>query len=194
MIYLKRFFMPKYALFHSCFLLLLSLLLVTPATADYLEVEWIELIPEHDLEALMNPPEWLDEMEDESMEGQISMQMSAVLEQAHDSRYHEALVSTKTREEFNLRKIKIPGFIVPLEHNAKQEVTRFFLVPYFGACIHVPPPPPNQIIYGRHDAGIRQDNLYDPFWLEGTLETSLVENDMATSAYSMTVDRAYAYE
>lgn len=176
--------------------LLLALLLVWPlsATASYQELDWIELIPEDDLEALMNPPEWLDELEDDSLEGQLSMQMSMVMEQAHDSRYHEALVSTKTREEFDQRKVRIPGFIVPLEHNAKQEVTRFFLVPYFGACIHVPPPPPNQIIYGRHDAGIRQQNLYDPFWLEGTLETSLVENDMATSAYSMTVDRAYAYE
>ena len=66
-------------------------------------------------------------------------------------------------------------------------ITEFFIVPFFGACIHVPPPPPNQIIYVKYPQGFKLEELYYPFWLSGMLKTSLVENDMATAAYAMDV-------
>ena len=47
--------------------------------------------------------------------------------------------------EYLGKRIVLPGFIVPTAYNEEREVTEFFLVPFFGACIHVPPPPPNQI-------------------------------------------------
>ena len=87
--------------------------------------------------------------------------------------------------------ISIPGFIVPLEFDDELIVTEFFLVPYFGACIHVPPPPPNQIIYVKYAKGLELKTLYDPFWIYGTLKTSTVENDTATASY--TIDMA-SYE
>ena len=48
-------------------------------------------------------------------------------------------------EEYNGKQVKLPGFVVPLEYSDKGRVKEFLLVPYFGACIHYPPPPPNQI-------------------------------------------------
>ncbi len=38
--------------------------------------------------------------------------------------------------------VRISGYIVPLEDGMDQ-ATEFLLVPTNGACIHMPPPPPN---------------------------------------------------
>ena len=67
-------------------------------------------------------------------------------------------------------------------------------MPYFGACMHLPPPPPNQIIYAQVKDGMRVDLLFDPIWITGKLLTSLTENGMATSAYSMEVYSIETYE
>jgi hypothetical protein len=126
--------------------------------------------------------------------------MQLAIEQASDSRYQQALVSTRVVPTFDGQAVRLPGFIVPLEFggdqqfgDGQQQVTKFFLVPYFGACIHVPPPPPNQIVYAEYDKGFKLDSLYEPFWLSGTLKTTLIENDMATAAYTIKVDRLEPY-
>ncbi|MEC8427830.1 MAG: DUF3299 domain-containing protein, partial [Pseudomonadota bacterium] len=74
-----------------------------------------------------------------------------------------------------------------------QTITEFFLVPFFGACIHVPPPPPNQIIYAKYPVGLKLEALYDPFWITGTLRATITENDMATSAYAIDMSGYEAY-
>jgi hypothetical protein len=152
----------------------------------YTQVEWVDLIPDDDLLALENPPAYLDDIEDGSIDDSLQSQLKTTLFTAED-RYQQALNSKQIRPEFNGRNIRIPGFIVPLEFDDQQTITAFFLVPFFGACMHLPPPPPNQIIYAEFEAGIKLDTLYDPFWVEGTLATSLIENDMATAAYSINV-------
>lgn len=102
-------------------------------------IEWIDLMPQDDLDALLNPPDYLDEIEDGSEEDQLSNQFQIAIAQASDDRYQKALVSTRIKPEFDNQKIRLPGFIVPLEFGKNQTITRFFLVPYFGACIHLPP-------------------------------------------------------
>ena len=92
------------------------------------------------------------------------------------------------------RAVRIPGFIVPIEFNGEQTITEFFLVPYFGACLHMPPPPPNQIIYVKSAEGLKLEALYYPFWISGDLKASMVENDMATAAYSMEMNNYEAYQ
>ncbi len=89
--------------------------------------------------------------------------------------------------------IRIPDFIVPLEFNDKQTITQFYLVPFFGACIHLPPPPPNQIIFVNYPEGLMLNTLYDPFWISGILKTSLIENEMASAAYSMQMQSFEVY-
>lgn len=80
--------------------------------------------------------------------------------------------------------VKIPGFVVPLEGDS--ETTReFLLVPYFGACIHVPPPPANQIVYVKFSSGVPIDNLYDAVWVTGTLATQVWQGDLATVGYTL---------
>lgn len=164
--------------------------------SDYATIEWVDLIPKEDLDALLNPPDYLQNIADGSAEDQISSQISNAMggSMEADNPYQRALRSTQIKPEFNNQAIRVPGFIVPLEFDDNQTVTRFFLVPYFGACIHTPPPPPNQIIYASFDKGLKLDLLHEPFWISGTLKTTLTENNIATAAYSISVDSIKAYQ
>ena len=148
-------------------------------------VEWTDLMPKEDLDALLNPPSYVTDVAEGSIEDQISNQIQSALAAANDDRYQQALVSTRVVSEMNGQPIRIPGFIVPLEFDDEQTITQFFLVPFFGACIHVPPPPPNQIIFVEYPEGLKLEVLYDPFWISGVLKTSLVKNELATAAYSL---------
>ena len=147
-------------------------------------IDWDNLMPEEDLNALLNPPSYIDDLEDSSLEDLTNEQLQIDLTDALDDRYQQALVSTKIIKEMDGQAVRIPGFVVPVEFD-EETITEFFLVPYFGACIHSPPPPPNQIIYVHAPDGLKLNTLYDPFWISGIISTTLIENYMATSAYSM---------
>ncbi len=162
-------------------------------TESYKTIQWTDLMPQDDLDALLNPPAYLDEIEDGSEEDMLSNQFMLAMAQASDDRYMQALSSTRIKPEFDNQRIRLPGFIVPLEFGEKQTVTRFFLVPFFGACIHVPPPPPNQIVYGFFEKGLEVTALHEPVWVTGILKTTLTENDVATSAYAMEVTTVETY-
>lgn len=162
-------------------------------TSEFQTIEWDVLLPQADLEAFMSPPEYLGEMEDGSEDDQFLGGLSAIA-QGLDDEWNRALVSVNVVDEMNKKPVRIPGFIVPLQYDEDQRVTEFFLVPYFGACIHVPPPPPNQIIYMNAEEGFELVNLYDPVWVSGILKTTLTENQMATSAYSMKAELIEPYE
>ncbi|MBF7073656.1 DUF3299 domain-containing protein [Glaciecola sp. MH2013] len=97
------------------------------------------------------------------------------------------------KEELNGRYVKIPGFVVPLEGDA-DNITEFLLVPYFGACIHVPPPPSNQIVYVNFSEGVPIDNLYDAIWVTGTLSTDGWKGDIASVGYTLKGDVVTAFE
>ena len=188
--------------FPQLVMLLLALLTIGIADANqktnsakvtYKTAHWDDLIPPDDLDALVNPPMYLMEIEDGSLEDQIGGEIQKQLMENSDSRYQQALVSTKVMPEMDGQSIRIPGFVVPLEFNDDQVITEFFLVPYFGACIHTPPPPPNQIIYVNAPQGLTLEYLSDPFWISGTISTKLVENDMASAAYSLKMDSYELY-
>jgi hypothetical protein len=165
----------------------------TSENTTYRTAHWDDLIPEDDLDALVNPPMYLMEIEDGSPEDQIGGEIQKQLMENSDSRYQQALVSTRVMPEMDGQSIRIPGFVVPLEFDDEQVITEFFLVPYFGACIHTPPPPPNQIIYVNAPTGLTLEYLSDPFWISGTISTKLVENDMASAAYSLEMDSYELY-
>lgn len=95
--------------------------------------------------------------------------------------------------ELDGKKVKIPGFVVPLEGDDRL-VTEFLLVPYFGACIHVPPPPPNQIVYVKFSKGVPIENLYDAIWVIGTLSTQGWTGEIAQVGYTMEGDSIEIFE
>lgn len=90
--------------------------------------------------------------------------------------------------------VKLPGFIVPLDVGKDGLVSEFFLVPYFGACIHVPPPPPNQIVYVRMDKGIALDSIYEAYWITGRLKVSSKTTRLGASAYQLAATKVEIYK
>ncbi len=152
---------------------------------EFETIEWTDLIPPDVLQILMNPPDYILDIPDGSAEDQISSQMQNSIAAATDDEYQQALSSTEVNAEMDGTSVRIPGFVVPLEFDDNNIVTQFFLVPYFGACLHMPPPPPNQIIMVNSPQGIELQGLATPFWIRGELSTSVQENSVATSAYAM---------
>lgn len=165
-----------------------------PADTVYREVEWEDLIPKEDLKALLNPPDYLDTIAEGSAGDRIPGKPASSEEAGTESRYQQALTSTHIKPEYDRQRIRIPGFVVPLEFDEAQTITSFLLVPYFGACIHLPPPPPNQVIHASFPQGLQVEALYDPFYVEGELRTLRRESEAGTAAYSMTVEGVYPYE
>jgi hypothetical protein len=90
--------------------------------------------------------------------------------------------------------LRIPGFIVPLDENAEGLVTEFFLVPYYGACIHVPPPPPNQMVYVKPAKPVLVKDTFNAYWITGVMHVQVRRNHIASSSYSMRVEKVEVYE
>ena len=80
--------------------------------------------------------------------------------------------------------VSLPGFVVPLEGDS-EVITEFLLVPYFGACIHVPPPPPNQIVHVTIKGGVPIDSLYDAIVVTGIISTQSWSGEIAQVGYKM---------
>jgi hypothetical protein len=102
-----------------------------------------------------------------------------------DKAYRDAMFSTNVVEELLGQPSAISGFIVPLELGSEQQLTSFFLVPYFGACIHYPPPPPNQLIYVRVDGHMKIPDINIAYTVTGVLKQGLYEDIVGTSAYQL---------
>ncbi|CAH9054497.1 hypothetical protein PSECIP111951_02003 [Pseudoalteromonas holothuriae] len=82
------------------------------------------------------------------------------------------------------KSVSLPGFVVPLEGD-NQLIREFLLVPYFGACIHVPPPPPNQIVHVKIKGGVPIDSLYDAITVTGVIKVETWQGELAQTGYTM---------
>ena len=81
------------------------------------------------------------------------------------------------------QRIRLPGYVVPLEETSGG-LKDFLLVPYFGACIHTPPPPANQIVHVTTDKPLPLKSM-DVVWTTGLLRTLRTDSMMGASAYKM---------
>jgi hypothetical protein len=88
--------------------------------------------------------------------------------------------------------VKLPGFVVPLE-NSKDGLKEFLIVPYFGACIHSPPPPANQIVHVVPAKPVKGFSAMDTVWVTGTLSLSRQESEMGVSGYRITATSVARY-
>ena len=101
--------------------------------------------------------------------------------------------ATKLNTDLHGAYVRIPGFVIPLELGA-EGVTEFVLVPYVGACIHTPPPPPNQLVLVRTIEPWPSDNLWDAVWVTGRISTQLMSTEIAETGYAMVADRMEVYK
>lgn len=95
--------------------------------------------------------------------------------------------------ELNGLKVKLPGYIVPLTIDESSRITEFLLVPYFGACIHVPPPPSNQMVYVHSEGGVAMGDMWQPYWIEGKLTVESFSSDMGDTGYRAEAEKVYPY-
>jgi len=100
------------------------------------------------------------------------------------------------------QRVKIAGFVVPLDIN-KKKVKEFLLVPYFGACIHVPPPPSNQVVHAfSAKVNNKQQNEYlksavliqGPITIIGIIETISSNTSMGSAGYKIQVETIEQYK
>lgn len=80
--------------------------------------------------------------------------------------------------------VRIPGFVVPLEES-KDGVKEFLLVPYFGACVHSPPPPSNQIIHVLPRTPAKNLRSMDTVWITGTLRNMQTDSYMGAASWRL---------
>jgi uncharacterized protein len=90
--------------------------------------------------------------------------------------------------------VRLPGFIVPLEAVKNSGVSEFLLVPYFGSCIHVPPPPPNQIVYVHTSKHTAIDSIYDAYWITGKLHLQTKTTRLGATAYDLSAEKIEVYK
>ena len=129
---------------------------------EILELEWLDLIPE--------------------AERNIAETLGTQVPLSHSGGAAPQSTLGSVRTELNGSTVKIPGFVIPLEGDANK-VTEFMLVPFLGACIHVPPPPPNQIIYVHFKSGAPVQRLWDVVYIIGTLRAETVSHELAEVGY-----------
>ena len=99
----------------------------------------------------------------------------------------------KFNKKLDGKTVKIPSYIVPLDHIGFG-VVEFMLVPFIGACIHVPPPPPNQLIYVTTEKPWDAMTLWEPIWVTGTIIVQAQTNIWAETGYQISADEIEFYD
>lgn len=94
-------------------------------------------------------------------------------------------IPSDTLRKLDGKRVRIPGFIVPLD-DADEQGAEFLLVPYYGACVHTPPPPPNQMAFVSMTDGKQVKlALFDAIWMEGTLRIVNYESPYGSVGYTI---------
>lgn len=97
-------------------------------------------------------------------------------------------------KELDGARVRIPGFVLPFEYTEAGMVTEFLLVPYFGACIHTPPPPPNQLVYVTAKTPAALGDQWEPIWATGVLRAKSHMNDLGDTAYTLEIESWETYD
>lgn len=156
--------------------LLVLVLSFSLSAESYRELIWDDLIPDSwNPEKELGDINW-DELGDADPRAEEALKrMRAVWD------------SAPAEKSLDGAKVKLAGFVVPLEYKG-DEIREFLLVPYFGACIHTPPPPANQIVHVIASKLPANFQTMDPFWVRGTMKLDHSVTDMGFSSYQMVAD------
>ena len=99
------------------------------------------------------------------------LDVNALLAKVDQYEKYAEVWSNTLVDDLDGREIRMPGYALPLEFSGTT-VTEFLLVPYVGACIHSPPPPPNQIVHVRIGGGFESEGIFAPVWVTGRIATT----------------------
>ncbi|MEM9805728.1 MAG: DUF3299 domain-containing protein [Cyanobacteria bacterium P01_D01_bin.56] len=115
-------------------------------------------------------------------------QLLTQVDQAQDYWQEQSQFTNQSLEQ---QDIQLSGYVLPLTQDNEQQVTEFLLVPYIGACIHVPPPPPNQMIYVEPSSAIEPPGLFAPVSVTGQLRQQSASYELFLVDGSRSVDVSY---
>ena len=101
---------------------------------------------------------------------QANIDVEGILKRHKEMTEQRRLDGEKVVAELDGQRLRLAGYLLPLE-TSDRKVTEFLLVPWVGACIHTPPPPPNQIVHVNYPEGIEASVVFAPVWIEGTMTT-----------------------
>lgn len=153
------------------------------AARGYREIGWEELMPDGEEERLA-----------QIYQAQMAkLYAGGPVEEGSAADAMTQIGTFNTVDELDQVKIRIPGYTVPFEYGSDAEISEFLLVPYYGACIHAPPPPPNQTVFVTTDTPIKLKDLAQAVWVEGTLVTERQNSELADAAYTIKLEGLDTY-
>lgn len=152
------------------------------ASNKFKEISWEELVPKN-----WDPAKQFKNLDLDKLDDSDPRAIEAL------ERLRHAWNDAPVEPSLNGARIRIPGFVVPLDAQRGQ-LKEFLLVPYFGACIHTPPPPANQIIHVVATKPLKNVQIMDAVWVDGTLGTGRKDTEFGTSGYSMKLEAVTPYK
>lgn len=170
------------------------------AEGEPLPIAWDELMPEGYLEDVVAQQQaYLEELQQSLLATATTLAEAArsesfdSIEEGSQLDFMPQFGGFEVVEDLDGELISIPGFVVPFDFSVKGRHTEFLFVPYMGACIHTPPPPPNQIIYVTSEKPVLVEDIWQPYTIEGTLIAEKNINDVGDAAYTLELDELEKY-
>lgn len=205
------------------FLILLASIPVT-AKENKNTIDWDDLVPkmaplndpfkslnidqQFDLKTLISmrdmiPGEFvygIDEDSDSDNEKEIRQRLSSqgvdvdAMVGEYDKLVKEITVRNKmTVNDLDGKIVRIPGYTLPLEYT-DTSIKELLLVPYLGACIHTPPPPPNQTVFVELEESYAANGLYEAVWITGRMKVKNTSKSLSYVDGSAGIDVGYILE
>ncbi|MEO1028097.1 MAG: DUF3299 domain-containing protein [Pseudomonadota bacterium] len=170
-----------------------------PNADGYFELAWEDLMPDGEEKLLSELYQaFFEEQERAWREQQATLAdlggYSTGIAEGSAADVATQIGTFNTVKELDGMKVRIPGYVVPLDFRAEGGHKEFILVPYFGACLHSPPPPPNQTLFIKADPPAEIKSIYEPVWIEGTMSTGEFYTSAANTAYEIALDQIEIYE
>jgi hypothetical protein len=163
--------------------LLIALALTAPLLAVLGSAQAADLAPKETTWEELMPKDW-DPMKDLRVGDAGLVAEGSVKERNLMRQMRNIWDNAPTNPKMDGARVRLPGYVVPLEE-VKGELKEFLLVPYFGACIHSPPPPANQIVHVRASTPLKGWRTMDAVWVNGTLKATRSDSAMGASGYSI---------
>ena len=145
----------------------------------YVDLDWADLIPNNKTTS----PSILDDFKE-------LLEALAATDETNGS--IEQKVSTGVRSDWNSMAVRLPGYVVPIEFSGTG-VTEFILVPFFGACVHVPAPPPNQLVLVTTKSPYNSKGIYEAVNVTGIFNTESTTTQLAEIGYTLLADSIESY-
>lgn len=144
------------------------LLAVHVGAEDVVELAWKDLLPEGEVF--------------------IPDVLSGLIDHQEAPLYSQQPESSGVRTDWNGMTVRMPGYMVPIDYEGTG-VTAFILVPYVGACVHVPPPPANQLVFVTTSEPYESEGLFEAVSVTGMFGVSSMNTQLAEIGYALSADK-----